>query len=118
MRVLAQSPAVETGPPTQQRLFLHLHLSAFDEPSRATKLPNAACAFTLRLMRSKRALEDECGNLGRSHALLARLEAEVISECRTLGNGGVLAREELMHLVHVPDSDSLPTFRDQDIAIS
>jgi hypothetical protein len=108
--VFAQSPAVETSAPTQPRLFLHLQLSALGEPAFAAELSNATCACALRLTRPKCALKYERERLSRWQALLARLEAEVVSECHALDNGRILAGHELMRVVCVSDSDSQPAF--------
>jgi hypothetical protein len=115
--VLVQSPAVETSAPTQPRLFLHFELPTLGEPAFAAELLNAVCACTLRLTRSKCALKDERGRLSRGHALLARLEVEVVSECRALDNGRILAGHKLMPIVYVSDSDSQPAFGGQDLTI-
>jgi hypothetical protein len=115
--MLAQSPAVETSAPTQPRLFLHLQLPTLCEPAFTTEFSDAACARTLRLTRSKCALKDERGRLSRGHALLARLEVEVVSECRALDNGRILAGHKLMPIVCVSDSDSQPAFGGQDLTI-
>lgn len=115
--MLAQSPAVETSAPAQPRLFFHLQLPTLGEPSFAAELSHAACACALRPTRSKRALKDERGCLGRGHALLARLKVEVVSEGRALSDGRVLAGHELMQIVRVSNSDSQPAFGSQDLAI-
>ena len=115
--MLAQSPAVETSAPTQPRLVLHLQLPTIGEPAFAAELSNATCACALRLTRSKCALKDERGRLGRGHALLAGLEVEVVSECRALDNGRILVGHKVMQIVCVSDSDSQPAFGGQDLAI-
>jgi hypothetical protein len=102
--VLAQSPAVETSAPTQPRLFLHFELPTLGEPAFAAELSNATCACALRLTRSKCALKDERERLGRWQALLARLEAEVVSECHALDNGRILAGHELMRVCDWTDA--------------
>jgi hypothetical protein len=114
--VLAQSPAVETSAPTQPRLFLHLQLPTLCELAFTTELLDAACACTLRLTRSKYAFQDERGRLNQGHALLARLEVEVVLERCALDNSRTLAGHEVMQIICVSDSDSQPAFRGQDLA--
>jgi hypothetical protein len=117
LHVLAQSPAVQASAATQPRLFPDLQLPTLSKPAPATKLPDAARACALRLTRCRRALKNERGCLGRGHALLARLELEVVLECRTWNDGRIFAGPEPMQLVCVSDGDSQPAFRGQDLAI-
>lgn len=115
--MLAQSPAVQTHASTQPRLFLNLQLPTLNEPAPATKLPDAARACALRLVRCGRALKNERGRLSRGHTLLAGFKVEVVSERCAWDDGRIFAGHEPMQLVCVSDGDAQPAFQGQDLAI-